>query len=113
MLERHDLKWRMAALPCLRAQAVDPADQALIKLRIGAHGVEHLGAALNEPRQDVVHICDRKGILSAVFLRRSIGPGASAVPGLACRVAVAYKKNVLGLLSSGHEHSNRFRLVES
>ncbi len=83
VIERHELLRRVAAVARLGAQAVDPAHHALVEVRVHAHGVVHPGAVLEQSRQDLVDVGDRKGIVGAVVARRPGGPGAAAVPGLA------------------------------
>src|SRR5215204_5934486 len=50
------LNRRMSCVTRLGAQAVHPADHALVELRVRAHGVEHLGAILEQAGQDFVDV---------------------------------------------------------
>ena len=97
VIERDELLRRLHAGARLRLQAVDPADHALIELRVQAHRVVHARAVLHQARQDVVDVADRERIVRAVVARRALGSGAAAVPGLARRIAIAHEQHVLRL----------------
>ena len=56
VIERHELLRRVAPVARLGAQPVDPADHALVKVRVDAHGVEHARAVLEQAGQDLVHV---------------------------------------------------------
>jgi hypothetical protein len=80
VIERDDLLRRMAAVARLGAQAIHPAHHALVELRVRAHGVEHLGAVLEQAGQDLVDVADRERVIGAVVARRAFGPGAPCRP---------------------------------
>jgi hypothetical protein len=113
VIERDDLLRRMAPVARLRAQAVHPADHALVEFRMRAHGIEHLGAVLEQPGQDLVDVGDGKRVVRAVVARRPRGASALAIPGLARRITVAHEQDVLALRTAWHEHRHGFRLREA
>ena len=80
VIERHDLLRGVAAVARLRTQPIHPADHALIELRMRAHGVEHLGAVLHEPRKDLVDVANRKGMIGTVVARGAFGSGTLSIP---------------------------------
>ena len=112
MVERHELVRRVHAVPALGAKLVDPADHALVELRVRAHGVEHARAALDQARQDLVDVADREGVVGAVVADRALGTRPRAVPGLARRVAVAHEQHELPLRPAGNQHGDGLRLGE-
>ena len=97
VVERDDFLRRVPAIARLGAQAIHPADHALVELRVRAHRVEHLGAVLEQPRQDLVDVGDRKRVVGAEVAHRAPGTGASAIPGLARRIAIAHEQDVFAL----------------
>src|SRR5256885_15946198 len=96
-----------------RSQTIDPADHTLVEIRVCPHGVEHAGAVLQQPGQDLVDIGDGEGIVRPVVTRGASGARAAPVPGLARRITLAHKQDVLRLPPAGHEHRDRFRLAEA
>ena len=113
VIERDDLERRMAAIARLRAQPVHPAHHALVELRMRAHRVIDLGAVLEQPRQDLVDVGDRKGVIGAEVAHRARGSGAAAVPGFARRIAIAHEQDVFALRTPGHQHRDGFGLREA
>ena len=113
VVQRHDFLRCMAAVARLGTQTVHPADHALVELRMRAHRIEHLGAILEQSRQDFVDVGDGKGVVGAKIASRALRAGASAVPGLARRIAIAHEQNVFALWTAGHQHRHRFGLGEA
>src|SRR5512140_318878 len=113
VIQCHELLRRMSAVARLRAQSIYPTDDPLIEFRIQAHGVEHLGAVLQQPGNDFIDVADRKRIIRPIIALRARRPRAPAVPGLAGRIAFAYEHDVLGLFASRDQYSNGFRLGET
>ena len=69
VVERHEFVRRAHAVLALRTQPVDPADHALVELRVRAHRVEDARAALDQARQDLVDVADREGVVGAEVAR--------------------------------------------
>ena len=113
VIERGNFLRRMPAIARLRAQPVHPANDALVELRMRPHRVEHLGAILEQARQDLVDVGDGKRVVGAEVARRPVRAGAPAVPGFARRIAIAHEKNVFALRAARHQHRHRFRLDET
>ena len=101
VIERDELLRRVAAVARLGAQPIDPADHALVEIRVRAHGVEDAGAVLEQPGEDLVHVGDGEGIVRTIIARGPGGSCAPAVPGLARRIALAHEQDVLGLARPG------------
>ena len=112
VVERHELLGRMDPLLGLPAQGVHPADDVLVELGIEAHRVIDPAALLHEPRQDVVDVAHREGVVGAEVPGGAVRSCALAVPGLPRGIAVPYEQDVLGLRASGYQHGHRLRLVE-
>ena len=113
VVERHHLLRRMTTVARLRAQPLQPADDALVELRVAAHRVIDLFVILEQARQDFIDVGDRKGIPGAVLLDGARRTCAPPVPGLAQRVPVPHEEHVLRVLAAGDEHRDRLRLAES
>ncbi len=113
VVQGHELRRRMAAIARLGAQAVHPADHALVELRVDAHGVVHARLVLEQAGEDLVQVGDREGIVGAVVAPRPGRSGAPAVPGLAQRVALAHEQDVLGLGPARHQHGHRLGFCEA
>src|SRR5678815_2830113 len=73
MIEGNELLRRVNAEPGLAAQAVDPADHAMVEVGVESHGVVHPAAVLDQAGQDVVDVADRKRIVRAVVAHRAVG----------------------------------------
>ena len=99
----------LRSLTRLHPQAVDPVDDARIEIRVRAHGVIDLRARLHQPRQYLVDVRDRKGIVRRIALDGAFGAGARAVPRLAQRVVLAHEQQVFRLRTARHQHRNRIR----
>ena len=112
VVEGHEFVRRAHAVLALRPQAVDPADHALVELRVRAHGVEDARSALDQARQDLVDVADRESVVGAEVADCALGPRPCPVPGLPRRVAVAHEQQILALRPAGNEHGNRVRLGE-
>jgi len=96
----------------LRAQAVYPTYDALIEVSIDTHGVEDLGAVLQQSRKDFVDVADWKRIIRLIVAGRACWTCAPSIPDLARRITIAYEHHVLGLLAARYEYGNRLRLPE-
>jgi hypothetical protein len=112
MVERDELLRRMPP-PGFAAQPVHPSDDALVEVLLHAHRVVDGGPVLEEPRQDLVDISDRKRIVRPVFAGGTLRSRPAAVPHLASRIAFPDEEHVLTLLASGHEHGYGVGFVES
>jgi hypothetical protein len=99
VIERHELLRRMAPVARLGAQR-SPADHALIQVGMGAHGVEHARAILEQPGQDLVRSVNRRASSAPVAL----APAGHAPSGLARGVALAHEQDVLRLRPPRHQH---------
>src|SRR5690606_26164623 len=61
---------------------------------------------LEQAREDVVDVVDRKGVVRAVNGARPFEPRAPAVPDLLLRIAFAAEKDVLAVRPPGNEHGD-------
>src|SRR5690606_19174277 len=113
VVQRHELLRRLGAHARLAADGVDPPSQAHIEFLVGAHGVIDPLSTLDQPRQNVIHVGNRKGIIGAVLSDRAVLAGAVAVPQLAFRILLPTEQHVLAMLAVRNQHCYRFRLGEA
>ena len=113
VLERDEFLRAVDAELGLAPQRIHPADHALVEIEVHAHRVVNAPAALEQARQDVVDVADRKSIVGAVITHRTVGTGATTVPGLAGGITVAHEQDVFGLLATGNQHRHCLGLVEA
>ena len=97
---------------CARSVLTQPITR-WSKSEVHAHRVVTRVAALEQARQDVVDVADRERIVGAVVAHGAIRSGATAIPGLAGRVAIAHEQDVFAVRASRNQHGHRFRFVET
>ncbi len=112
MIERDDLARRMASLT-VRVELLDPAEQTLVELRLHAHRVIDTLARLEQARQDVVDVGDRKGVVGAVVGDGALGARPAAVPQLLVGVAIAAEHEVFAVGATGYQHGDGVGLGEA
>src|SRR5690606_6880370 len=68
---------------------------------------------LEQARQDVVDVGDRKRVVGAVVGDRPLGSGARSVPQLALGIALAAEEQELALRPARREHGDGLGLLET
>ena len=113
MRDGMQLVGRVHAGARLARHAVQPAEQALVEVLVAPHRVIDALLVLDQPRQDVVEIGDRKGVVRAVQLAGALEAGAAAMPGLRFRVLFAAEQDVFALRAIGDQHHHRLGFGKS
>ncbi len=113
VIERDELAGRLRALAGLGADSLDPLHQPVIEGLVGADGVVHPVAALDQAGKNVVDITDGKGIVGAIFGNGPVLPGTQTVPELALGIALATEQHVFTMPATGDQGDHRLRLGET
>ena len=109
--QRSELLRRARTLPC--PQTVHPSLHAGVKFPVGPHRVEDTRSLLDEARQYLIDVGNRKRIVRPIAMDRAVGAGPRAVPGLAQCIAFAHEQQVFGLRTPGNQHRHGFGLRKS
>ena len=80
MVKCHKLVGLVSSDLGLGAQRIDPADHPLVELLVHAHRVIDPGAPLQQARQDLIDVRDRKGIIGAIGVDSPRRTRAPTVP---------------------------------
>ncbi len=103
MRQRHKLVRRTDTGAALAPHLVHPAEDALIKGGILAHGVENAILFLQQTRHDVIQVGDRKRIIGAILGAGPLHPRSQPVPDFHFWIALAAQQHELALGASGND----------
>jgi hypothetical protein len=97
----------------LPTDGLHPAKDLAVELRVFAEVRVNLLAALEQAGQDVAEIADRKAVVHAEHLRRTVRPHPFAGPLFEPRLALFAEQDRFAVLAPRRQHQHRVRLFEA
>ena len=103
---------RMTALPS-RIQRVHPGQEALIELAEYPHRVIDALAALQQTRQNLVDVTDRKSVICTVLRDQPLGAFPVTIPQFSVSIFFTTEHQELTLRAAWNQNRNGIRFLET